>query len=195
MIQPQMPETRNWRFQRDIEQIGWLTIDTPDAPVNVLSREAIMELETLVVRFEELADTGELAGVILLSGKDSGFIAGADVSEFDAMSDFSVLPEALRRTHALFARIENLKTPAAAGIHGFCLGGGLELALACHYRIAANNDKTRTGFPEVGLGIFPGFGGTGRSIRQAGPVDAMQIMLTGKMLRAGAARGMNLVDK
>jgi 3-hydroxyacyl-CoA dehydrogenase/enoyl-CoA hydratase/3-hydroxybutyryl-CoA epimerase len=111
------------------------------------------------------------------------------------MSDFSVLPEALRRTHALFARIENLKIPFVAGIHGFCLGGGLELALACHYRIAVNDDKTRIGFPEVNLGIFPGFGGTGRSIRQAGPVDAMQIMLTGKMLRAGAARGMNLVDK
>ena len=195
MIQPQMPETKNWRFHRDVENLGWLTIDTPGAPVNTLSREAIMELEQLVGRFEELAQTGELAGVILLSGKDSGFIAGADVSEFDAMSDFSVLPEALRRTHALFARIENLKIPVVAGIHGFCLGGGLELALACHYRVAVNDDKTRIGFPEVNLGIFPGFGGTGRSIRQAGPVDAMQIMLTGRMLKAGAARGMNLVDK
>jgi 3-hydroxyacyl-CoA dehydrogenase / enoyl-CoA hydratase / 3-hydroxybutyryl-CoA epimerase len=195
MIQPQMPETKNWSFHRDVENLGWLTINTPGAPVNTLSREAIMELEQLVGRFEELAQTGELVGVILLSGKDSGFIAGADVSEFDAMSDFSVLPEALRRTHALFARIEGLKIPVVAGIHGFCLGGGLELALACHYRVAVNDDKTRIGFPEVNLGIFPGFGGTGRSIRQAGPVDAMQIMLTGRMLKAGAARGMNLVDK
>lgn len=194
MIQPQMPETRNWRFHRDVEQLGWLTIDTP-GPVNTLSREAIAELELLVERFEQLARSNELAGVILLSGKDSGFIAGADISEFDAMSDFSVLPDALRRTHALLARIEQLTIPVVAGIHGFCLGGGLELALACHYRVAVNDDKTRIGFPEVGLGIFPGFGGTGRSIRQAGPVDAMQIMLTGKMLRAGAARGLNLVDK
>jgi 3-hydroxyacyl-CoA dehydrogenase/enoyl-CoA hydratase/3-hydroxybutyryl-CoA epimerase len=154
-----------------------------------------MDLETLVARFEDLANSKELVGVVLLSGKESGFIAGADVSEFDAMSDFSVLPEALRRTHALFSRIENLKIPVVAGIHGFCLGGGLELALACHYRVAVNDDKTRIGFPEVNLGIFPGFGGTGRSIRQAGPVDAMQIMLTGKMLKAGAARGLNLVDK
>lgn len=194
MIQPQMPETKNWSFHRDVENLGWLTIDTP-GPVNTLSREAIMELEQLVGRFEELAQSGELAGVILLSGKDSGFIAGADVSEFDAMSDFSVLPEALKRTHALFARIEKLKIPVVAGIHGFCLGGGLELALACHYRVAVNDDKTRIGFPEVNLGIFPGFGGTGRSIRQAGPVDAMGIMLTGRMLKAGAAKGMNLVDK
>src|SRR5690606_39423611 len=120
---------------------------------------------------------------------------GADVSEFDAMSDFSVLPEALKRTHALFARIENLKVPVVAGIHGFCLGGGLELALACHYRIAVNDDKTRIGFPEADLGIFRGFGGTGRSIRQAGPVEAMGIMLTGSLLRPGAARGLNLADR
>ena len=195
MIEPQMPETKHWSFHRDVENLGWLTINTPGSPVNTLSREAIMELETLVTRFEELAQSDELAGVILLSGKDSGFIAGADVSEFDAMSDFSVLPAALKRTHELFARIEAMKIPVVAGIHGFALGGGLELALACHYRIAVNDDKTRIGFPEVNLGIFPGFGGTGRSIRQAGPVDAMQIMLTGRMLKAGAARGMNLVDK
>jgi 3-hydroxyacyl-CoA dehydrogenase / enoyl-CoA hydratase / 3-hydroxybutyryl-CoA epimerase len=195
MIAPQATETKNWSFHTDLEKIGWLTINTPGASVNTLSREAIMELETLVARFEDLASSGELAGVVILSGKDSGFIAGADVSEFDAMSDFSVLPEALRRTHALFARIEALKVPVVAGIHGFCLGGGLELALACHYRIAVNDEKTKIGFPEVNLGIFPGFGGTGRSIRQAGPVDAMQIMLTGKVLKAGAARGLNLVDK
>ena len=195
MIAPQATETKHWSFHTDLEKIGWLTINTPGASVNTLSREAIMELETLVARFEDLASSGELVGVVILSGKDSGFIAGADVSEFDAMSDFSVLPEALRRTHALFARIEALKVPVVAGIHGFCLGGGLELALACHYRIAVNDEKTKIGFPEVNLGIFPGFGGTGRSIRQAGPVDAMQIMLTGKVLKAGAARGLNLVDK
>jgi 3-hydroxyacyl-CoA dehydrogenase / enoyl-CoA hydratase / 3-hydroxybutyryl-CoA epimerase len=195
MIAPQATETKHWSFVTDLEKIGWLTIHSPEGSVNTLSRAAIMELETLVARIEDLASSDELVGVVLLSGKESGFIAGADVSEFDAMSDFSVLPEALRRTHALFARIEALKVPFVAGIHGFCLGGGLELALACHYRIAVNDDKTRIGFPEVNLGIFPGFGGTGRSIRQAGPVDAMGIMLTGKMLRAGQARGMNLVDK
>jgi 3-hydroxyacyl-CoA dehydrogenase/enoyl-CoA hydratase/3-hydroxybutyryl-CoA epimerase len=195
MFQPKVTQTKHWHFAIDVEQLGWLTINTPGAPVNTLSREAITELEGLVAQFETLANSKELVGVILLSGKDSGFIAGADVSEFDAMSDFSVLPEALKRTHALFQRIENLKIPVVAGIHGFCLGGGLELALACHYRIAVNDDKTRIGFPEVGLGIFPGFGGTGRSIRQAGPVDAMGIMLTGRMLKTGAARGMGLVDK
>ena len=195
MPQLQLPQTRHWRFEVDFEGLGWLTIETPGAPVNTLGRDAIAELETLVARIEDLIASSEVIGVILLSGKESGFIAGADISEFDAMSDFSILPEALRRTHALFQRIENLKAPVVAGIHGFCLGGGLELALACRYRIAVNNEATRIGFPEINLGIFPGFGGTGRSIRQAGPVDAMQLMLTARLLRAGAARGLGLVDK
>jgi 3-hydroxyacyl-CoA dehydrogenase/enoyl-CoA hydratase/3-hydroxybutyryl-CoA epimerase len=192
---PTLPKTKNWHFSIDAEKLGWLVIDTPKASVNTLSIEAITELEALVIRFEELIATDELIGVALLSGKASGFIAGADVSEFDGMSESAILPEALQRTHALFTRIEGLKIPVVAGIHGFCLGGGLELALACRYRVAVNDDKTRFGFPEVNLGIFPGFGGSGRSIRQAGPVAAMQMMLTGRMIRAGQARGMGLVDK
>src|SRR5690606_34690655 len=103
--QPQMPETRHWRFSLDFEGLGWLTIDTPDAPVNTLGREAILELETLVMRFEDLIAAGELRGVILLSGKESGFIAGADVKEFDAMVEPVTLTESLKRTHALFERI------------------------------------------------------------------------------------------
>ena len=192
---PTLPKTKNWHFSIDAEKLGWLVIDTPKASVNTLSIEAITELEALVIRFEELIATDELIGVALLSGKASGFIAGADVSEFDGMSESAILPEALQRTHALFTRIEGLKIPVVAGIHGFCLGGGLELALPCRYRVAVNDDKTRFGFPEVNLGIFPGFGGSGRSIRQAGPVAAMQMMLTGRMIRAGQARGMGLVDK
>lgn len=190
-----MPKTKHWRFEADVEGLGWLTIDTPKASVNTLSREAIAELEDIVMRLEDLAATGEINGVIIVSAKPSGFIAGADISEFDAMADFTILPEALKRTHGVMQRIENLRVPVVAGIHGFCLGGGLELALACHYRIAVGDDKTRLGFPEVNLGIFPGFGGSGRSIRQAGPLDAMQLMLTGRPIRAGAARRMGLVDK
>ncbi len=195
---PRPPVAANlkcWRFEIDFEAIGWLTIDTPGAPVNVLSTAAILELEKLVARFEELAATGELAGVALLSDKPGGFIAGADISEFDGMSDPEIMPRALKRAHALFDRIENLPVPFVCGIDGVCLGGGLELALACHYRIAVNSEKTRIGFPEIKLGIFPGFGGTGRSIRQAGPVAGMQMMLTARNLKAGAARGMNIVDK
>lgn len=190
-----LPHLKHWTFTVDFEGLGWLTIDTPKSPVNTLSREAITELDTIVTTIEGMIPAGELKGVILLSAKDSGFIAGADVTEFDDMADPGVLTGALNRTHRLFDRIEALKVPMVAGIHGFCLGGGLELALSCRYRIAVKDDSTRIGFPEVNLGIFPGFGGTGRSIRQAGPVDAMQMMLTGRMLRAGQARGLNLVDK
>ncbi|MGN6683189.1 MAG: 3-hydroxyacyl-CoA dehydrogenase NAD-binding domain-containing protein [Devosia sp.] len=185
----------NWRFEVDIEKIGWLTIDTPKSPVKTLSRLSISELETALLRIEDLVASGEVVGLVIQSGKDSGFIAGADVTEFDQMSDPAILPEALRRAHAVMDRIENMKAPVVAAIHGFALGGGLELALACHYRIAVNDDKTRVGFPEVNLGIFPGFGGTGRSIRQAGPVEAMQAMLTGRMIKASAARRMGLIDK
>ena len=195
MARTELPSSRHWQFRIDVEGIGWLTVDTPTSPVNTLSREAIVDLSRFVEAFEALAASGELTGVVLLSGKESGFIAGADVSEFDEMADPGVLVAALERAHALFNRIEALKVPMVAAIHGFCLGGGLELALACRYRIAVNADATRIGFPEVNLGIFPGFGGTGRSIRQAGPVDAMQIMLTGKLLRASQARRMGLVDK
>jgi 3-hydroxyacyl-CoA dehydrogenase / enoyl-CoA hydratase / 3-hydroxybutyryl-CoA epimerase len=193
--QPVMPELVNWRFAVDAERIAWFTIDTPNAPVNMLSGAALTELQSVLVRVEDLVASGEVAGLVIQSGKESGFIAGADVSEFDKMSDSAILTERLKAAHAVLDRIESMKVPVVAAIHGFCLGGGFELALACHYRIAVNDEKTRLGFPEVNLGIFPGFGGTGRSIRQAGPVAAMQAMLTGRMIKASAARGMGLVDK
>src|SRR3982751_4089211 len=195
MPQPQMPGMTNWRFEVDFEKIGWLTIDTPGVSVNTLSRQATTELETIMLRMEDLIASGEVIGLVIQSGKESGFIAGADVSEFDLMSDPNVLTEVLKRAHAVMDRIEGLKAPVIAAINGFCVGGGLELALACHYRIAVNDDKTRLGFPEVNLGIFPGFGGTGRAIRQAGPVEAMQAMLTGRMIKASAAKRIGLVDK
>lgn len=193
--QPPMPKVSHWTFEADFEKIGWLTIDTKGTRVNVLSQAVLGELQDIIARVEDVAATGELQGLIVLSGKPSGFVAGADVSEFDEMSDPAVLPEALKRAHTIFDRIEKLGIPVACGIHGFCLGGGLELALACHYRIAVDDDRTRIGFPEINLGIFPGFGGTGRSIRQAGPVDAMGIMLTGRHLRARQAKAINLVDQ
>ncbi len=192
---PGMPKLIYWHFEIDVEKIGWLSLDVPDSRVNVLGTKAIYELEKLVLRFEDMAASGDIVGIALLSKKSSGFIAGADIAEFSELADPAIMRPALVKAHALFDRIEKLPIPFVCGIHGFCLGGGLELALACHYRVAVNDDKTRIGFPEIKLGIFPGFGGTGRSMNLAGPVPAMQIMLTGKYLRAGAARAMNLVDK
>ncbi|WP_246018223.1 3-hydroxyacyl-CoA dehydrogenase NAD-binding domain-containing protein [Pelagibacterium montanilacus] len=185
----------NWTVSTDIENIVWLTLSVEKSSVNVLSREVIGELETIVADLEAKAKSGSIAGVGILSGKPTGFVAGADISEFDDMSEPATLTEALRRTHALLQRIEDFPVPVVAGISGFCMGGGLELALACHYRVAVDDEGTRFGFPEVRLGLFPGFGGTGRSIRQAGPVDAMQLMLTGKAVPARTAKKLNLVDR
>lgn len=195
MAKPVMPKFKHWRFEIDFERLAWLRIDTAGSPVNVLGREVFDELEVIVSRLEDLIASEEVIGAIVLSGKDNGFIAGADIREFDEMADPSVLPQALRRAHVVFDRIEKLNAPFVAGIHGFCLGGGLELALACHWRVAVNAESTRIGFPEIRLGIFPGFGGTGRSIRQAGPVAAMRMMLTGRNQSARAARTIGLVDK
>jgi 3-hydroxyacyl-CoA dehydrogenase/enoyl-CoA hydratase/3-hydroxybutyryl-CoA epimerase len=103
-----MPTLTNWRFDVDLEGIGWLTIDTPNSPVNTLSRLAITELETVLLRVEDLIASREVIGLVIQSGKDSGFIAGADVSEFDQMSDPAVLPEALKRAHAVMDRIETM---------------------------------------------------------------------------------------
>ena len=128
-------------------------------------------------------------------GKERGFIVGADIREFADFTTESDVIEKLRHVTALFDRIERLPVPVVCAINGFCLGGGLELALACHYRIATRDSGTKLGFPEVKLGIFPGFNGTARSIRLAGAPAAMQAMLTAKMLSASAARGMGLVDQ
>jgi 3-hydroxyacyl-CoA dehydrogenase/enoyl-CoA hydratase/3-hydroxybutyryl-CoA epimerase len=103
--------------------------------------------------------------------------------------------EAIRPVNAMLDRIERLTVPVVCAIHGVCVGGGFELALACHYRIATRDDSTRVGFPEVKLGLFPGFNGTARSIRQAGPLAAMQNMLTGSMIRATVARSLGYIDE
>src|SRR3569833_458234 len=126
-----MPAMTNWRFEVDVENIGWLTIDTPNSPVNTLSAVATTELETALMRVDDLIASGEVVGLVIQSAKDSGFIAGADVSEFDSMSDPSILPAVLKRAHAVMDRVENMKAPVIAAIHGFCLCGGLLLLLSC----------------------------------------------------------------
>lgn len=186
---------RHFSFKIDVDQVGWLYFDHQDKPLNVLSSQALEELSIALDKAIFMHNEGELKGLGLLSGKQKGFIAGADITEFDDLSDPKHLAGYLKKIHALFDRIEKFKCPIVCGIDGFCLGGGLELALACHYRVATSNSSTKLGFPEVKLGIFPGFGGTGRSIRMAGPLAAMQMMLTGRNLNAKAARAKNIVDQ
>ncbi|MEE4638853.1 MAG: 3-hydroxyacyl-CoA dehydrogenase NAD-binding domain-containing protein [Wenzhouxiangella sp.] len=182
---------RHWRIDHDLDGIVWLTVDHGDEKVNSLGTEVLAELDSLITDLEQTPPTG----LVLMSGKPGSFIVGADVREFDATSDVGVLAENVRKVHDLFARIERLAFPTVVAFEGYCLGGGLELALCFDYRIALDAGHTRVGFPEVNLGIYPGFGGSGRSISAMGGLKAMQIMLTGRMLRARAARGLGLVDQ
>lgn len=188
-------ELHDWRFSIDDEDIAWAVFDREGQSVNSLGRRPIEELGRIIDHVEPLARDRTIRGLVIISGKPKGFIAGADISEFDNFTSEDQVIEMLKPVNQLLDRIEDLKAPVVAAIHGFCLGGGLELALACHYRIATRDDSTKLGFPEVKLGIFPGFNGTARSLRQLGPMAAMQAMLTGKSYRASAARAMGLVDQ
>ncbi len=182
---------KHWRLETDIDGIAWLYIDRAEEKVNSLGTEVLEELGQIVAALTEQPPTG----LVLMSAKRGSFIVGADVREFDATDDVDELRANVVKVHELFQAIEDLKFPTVVAFEGYCLGGGLELALCFDWRIALKADHTRIGFPEVNLGIYPGFGGSGRSIRAIGGLKAMQIMLTGKMLRAGAARGMGLVDQ
>ena len=182
---------KHWKIEHDLDGIAWLYIDRGDEKVNSLGTEVLSELQNIVAELESSKPTG----LVLMSGKPGSFIVGADVREFDATRDIGVLEDNVRKVHGLFQRIEDLPFPTVVAFEGYCLGGGLELALCFDWRIALDVDHTRIGFPEVNLGIYPGFGGSGRSIKVMGAVKAMQIMLSGRMLRARAARGMGLIDQ
>ena len=186
---------RDWRFSIDEQQIAWAIFDREGESQNALGRRPLEELMAIVERVEAGARDRSIAGLAILSGKEKGFIVGADVREFEQFTTAAEVTEAISPVLAMLDRIEKMPVPVVCGIHGFCLGGGLELALACHYRIATRDDSTRVGFPEVRLGIFPGFNGTARSIRQAGALAAMPAMLSGSMIRASAARAMGLIDE
>ena len=182
---------KHWHLDHDQDGIAWLTLDHADDKVNTLGTAVLAELDQLVGELEHKQPTG----LVLVSGKTGSFIVGADVREFDATSDVGALEDNVRKVHGLFQRIEDLPFPTVVAFEGYCLGGGLELALCFDWRIALDVEHTRIGFPEVNLGIYPGFGGSGRAIRTMGALKAMQIMLTGRMLRARAARGLGLVDQ
>jgi 3-hydroxyacyl-CoA dehydrogenase / enoyl-CoA hydratase / 3-hydroxybutyryl-CoA epimerase len=182
---------KHWKLRRDEDGIGWLCLDKADAATNVLSREVLVELNDQLAALEQDLPKA----VVIQSGKKSGFIAGADIKEFTALEDADQAYEMVRAGQQVMDRIEALKCPTIAMINGFALGGGLELALACRYRVLIDDPKAVIGLPEVKLGIHPGFGGTVRSLRLAGPLKAMDLMLTGKNLRPKQARAIGLVDQ
>jgi 3-hydroxyacyl-CoA dehydrogenase/enoyl-CoA hydratase/3-hydroxybutyryl-CoA epimerase len=179
---------RHFILTRDADGIAWLLFDREGASANTLSADVIAELDSVLAALESERPTG----LVIRSAKTSGFIAGADVNEFRGATDPGPVETAIGRAHAVIDRLEALKIPTVAVIHGFCLGGGLEVALACQSRIAI--DGARFGFPEVMLGLHPGLGGTVRFTRLVNPMQAMTLMLTGKTIDARRAKSLGLVD-
>src|SRR3954470_14885759 len=186
-----MTDASAWKVERDAESVVWLTLDKPETSANVLSSSVLTELDALLA---PLAKDPPRA-VIVVSGKKSGFIAGADIKEFTGITNVEDGFRLIRAGQDVLSRLEALPCPTVAAIHGFALGGGLELALACRYRVAADEERLSLGLPEVQLGIHPGFGGTVRSVRLVGVRPAMEMMLTGKPIRADKALRIGLVDK
>ena len=180
-----------WQREDAADGIAWLTLDKPGGSTNVLSRDILVELDGHLAALRANPPTG----VVIRSGKTSGFIAGADVKEFVQLENAEQAYELVRAAHRILDHLQTLPCPTVCIINGFALGGGLELALACRYRIGIKTDKFSIGLPEVMLGIHPGFGGTVRAVRRAGVRKAMEMMLTGKTLRADQALRAGFLDR
>lgn len=174
----------------DNQNIAWLALDVAESAVNRLSAQVMQELDQTLDHFAKHPP----AGLVIFSGKDSGFIAGADIDEFAGLDTKEKALMLVGRGWKLFDRLAAIPYPTLALIRGHCLGGGLELAMACRYRLAVDQDDTRLGLPEVMLGIFPGWGGMQRLPRLVGPAAALDMMLSGRAINARRAASMGLVD-
>jgi len=181
----------HWKAEADAESIVVLTFDRAGASVNTLARAVMDELAQIIERltFEPPK------GVVIRSGKSSGFIAGADIHEFESFEQQpgGVLAS-VENGQRVLQSLARLRCPTVAAIHGFCMGGGTEMALACRYRVATRDPKTKIGLPEVMLGILPGWGGTARLPRLIGAPQALPLMLTGRAVGAEEAKSLGLVD-
>ncbi|MEX0648486.1 MAG: enoyl-CoA hydratase-related protein, partial [Balneolaceae bacterium] len=170
---------------RIIENVAVVTLDTPGEKVNKLNEALIEEFSSLLDRLES---DDSLEGAVLLSGKDENFIAGADMDMFKRRTTAEQLSELSWTGHEVLLRVEEFPKPVVAGIHGSCMGGGTELALACHYRVVSDHKSTKIALPEVQLGLLPGMGGTQRLPRLIGIQKALTYMLTGKNMYSHQAR-------
>lgn len=180
---------QHWQAAQDADGVVVLTLDRAGSSVNALSRAVIDELAEIVERlaFEPPK------GVVVRSGKAS-FIVGADIKEFEGFEKSGTVQDALENGQRVFQRLARLPCPTAAAIHGACMGGGTELALACRFRVASRDPSTRIALPEVKLGIFPGWGGSARLPNLIGAPAALELMLTGRAASAENARALGIVD-
>ena len=187
-----MDNLRHFDISTDSKNICWAKLDVKGKSVNVLTQEVMLDLAKLLDWLEE---NDNLRGFGFMSGKPGGFIYGADISEFELYKSATDVLHHMQFVHGLFDRIERLKVPTCVGIDGIAVGGGLEIALAFDHIIITGNHKTKLGFPEVNLGILPGYGGSGRAYRRVGTATATQMMLSGKPMAAFAAHEAGLIDQ
>ena len=180
----------HWQLSCDADGLGWLCFNRQDAGANTLSAETMAELHSML---EDLSGRS-LRGLVIYSGKDSGFIAGADINEFPTLTSEDRAFALTRQGQGVFDRLEQLPYPTVAVLNGYALGGGLELALACTFRIALAGSEAVFGLPEVQLGVHPGFGGTLRLPGLVGVRKAMDLLLTGRSVRPAEALAAGLVD-
>ena len=186
-----MSSDADWHFERDAENIGWLVFDMVGKSANILNRQTVAGLAEQLDRIE--AEDG-LAGLGLLSGKTGGFVYGADINEFAELKTHGDITDLIAHVTGLLARIEALDCPTCVGIDGLAVGGGLELALCFDRLFVTENPKTALGFPEITLGLLPGYGGSGRSTARIGAAAALDMMLSGKPVPAAAALASGLAD-
>src|SRR5690349_16577402 len=186
----------NFKWDQDQDGIVTLVWDMPDRPVNVLSLAAIAELGQIG---DALAADAAIKGAVLTSGKPGGFSAGADLDEMSAYAGHGgsakTAFETMMNIHRTFRKIETCGKPVVAAINGTALGGGLEIALACHCRMIADDPRIRIGFPEAQVGLVPGGGGTQRLPRMIGAMAALPLLLESRRIDPASAAGMGIVQK
>lgn len=182
---------QHWTIERNADGLAWLTLDKIGATANTLSGEVLAELNEAL----DLLDADAPRGLVIRSGKANGFIAGADVDEFAGVTDEAGALAIVKRGWDTFERLAQVRYPTLALVKGFCLGGGLELALACRYRVVVDEPGTRLGLPEVMLGIVPGWGGMRRLPRLIGAPAALDLLLTGRTIDARRAQRLGIADE
>lgn len=183
---------KNWILEKDANDILWLWLDKANSAVNTLSTDIFDELRQIVENIKN--DKAHIRGVIIGSKKATGFIVGADVEIFSKLNTAEEAKDFIRHGQIMFDRLEALPVPVVAMIEGFCLGGGLELALACTYRVAVDDDKKNIGLPETLLGIHPGWGGSVRLPKLIGALNALPLILSGSSVTAKTAEKLGFID-
>jgi 3-hydroxyacyl-CoA dehydrogenase/enoyl-CoA hydratase/3-hydroxybutyryl-CoA epimerase len=185
-----MTNYQHWSMLTDAKQNCWLTLDRKNASANTLGKEVLLELDQILTGFNQ----NPPKGMVIRSGKANGFIAGADISEFLHFSTAEQATATVTITQNIYNKLAALPFPTVAMINGFCLGGGLEMSLACKFRVALDTPKTRIGLPEIMLGVQPGWGGSIRLPKLIGSLQALQLIVAGKTVDARTAYKLGIVD-